>query len=240
MIGTSLSVTTLYVAGRSYGVQPAADAAVGTSISVPMTAAADSVAARRVRDIWRGLPRLAAIRGEKHQRTTLVTLQSKMEATVPTKLPRGPHGLTREQVEADQRGRLIGAMSMIVAEKGYGDTAVADVVARAGVSRRTFYEQFANKEDCFLAAYDVGARIVIGRIDDALAAAADDVDWRGRVSIALRSFAETLAGQPQLAALEWRAEAWAVVRSAIRQFRRERGCRDQPPESGPFWARSLP
>ena len=53
-------------------------------------------------------------------------------------------------------------MAQVVAEKGYAATTVADVVERAGVSRRTFYEQFADKEACFLAAYDVGLAVVLG------------------------------------------------------------------------------
>src|SRR5207253_2083261 len=53
-------------------------------------------------------------------------------------------------------------------ERGYPATTVADVVERAGVSRRTFYEQFADKEACFLAAYDVGLTAVLGRIKEAV------------------------------------------------------------------------
>jgi len=57
-------------------------------------------------------------------------------------------------VAASQRGRMLRAMAEAAAEKGYANTTVADVVAGAGVSRKTFYEQFANKEARFLAAYD--------------------------------------------------------------------------------------
>jgi AcrR family transcriptional regulator len=41
-----------------------------------------------------------------------------------------------------------------VYQRGYAGTSVAHVIALAGVSRRAFYEQFSNKEDCFLATYD--------------------------------------------------------------------------------------
>src|SRR6266498_996015 len=58
------------------------------------------------------------------------------------RLPSGRHGLTRETIVASQRGRLLDAMAAAVAEKGYAETTVSDVVDRAGVSRRTFYEQF--------------------------------------------------------------------------------------------------
>jgi AcrR family transcriptional regulator len=70
------------------------------------------------------------------------------------RLPRGPHALTREQVIASQRGRLIVAMAELVGRDGYAATTVANVLASAGVSRKAFYQHFANKQECFLAAYD--------------------------------------------------------------------------------------
>src|SRR5436190_446605 len=73
-------------------------------------------------------------------------------------LPRGRHRLTREEVTASQRGRMLEAMALAVRDKGYTGTAVADVVAGAGVSRETFYQHFADKEDCFLAAQTAGDR----------------------------------------------------------------------------------
>lgn len=88
-------------------------------------------------------------------------------------LPRGRHAASREVVAASQRERLLEAISAAVAERGYARTAVADVLARAGVSRKSFYEQFANKEECFLAAYDLGVDRVLAAIDDAIAGEAD-------------------------------------------------------------------
>ena len=70
-------------------------------------------------------------------------------------LPRGRHRLSREEVSASQRQRMLKAMALAVYEKGYTGTAVADVVAGAGVSRETFYQHFADREACFLAAYEV-------------------------------------------------------------------------------------
>lgn len=74
------------------------------------------------------------------------------------RLPRGPHALTREEVDANQRQRLVVAMGELAGEKGYTATTVADVLARAGVSRKSFYEHFANKQECFFAAYDAIAQ----------------------------------------------------------------------------------
>jgi AcrR family transcriptional regulator len=61
---------------------------------------------------------------------------------------------TRRRKRDSQRWRLLEAMSKRVGELGYADTSVAEVIAAAGVSRKTFYEHFESKEACFLAAYD--------------------------------------------------------------------------------------
>jgi AcrR family transcriptional regulator len=69
-------------------------------------------------------------------------------------LPRGPHSLTRAQVATNQRQRLLEGMIEAIGSKGYAASTVSDVIKRAGVSRKAFYEHFANKEECFLSAYD--------------------------------------------------------------------------------------
>jgi AcrR family transcriptional regulator len=62
--------------------------------------------------------------------------------------------MSREAVARSQRERALKAMIEAVAERGYGDTRVVDVIQRSGLSRKTFYEIFDDKEECFLAAYD--------------------------------------------------------------------------------------
>jgi AcrR family transcriptional regulator len=95
----------------------------------------------------------------------------------------------REELRASQRGRLICAIADSVAEKGYAATSVADVIARAGVSRRAFYEHFADKEACFLAAYEHGA----GAIYDAMTAAASGIeDWEELLGVVLGVWLEFL------------------------------------------------
>src|SRR5690606_34354652 len=84
-------------------------------------------------------------------------------------LPRGRHGLPREQVIASQRDRILDAMADAMAAQGYVGTSVAAVLKRAGVSRETFYEQFRSKEDCFEAAHARAVERLVARI----AAAAD-------------------------------------------------------------------
>ena len=76
-------------------------------------------------------------------------------APLYARLPHGPHRLDHKQVISHQRARIHGAMVEAVAENGYAGTSVRQVVGLAGVSRRSFYEQFPNKEECFLATYDV-------------------------------------------------------------------------------------
>jgi AcrR family transcriptional regulator len=71
------------------------------------------------------------------------------------RLPHGPNGMPREEVERNQRSRIYGAMIESVAQRGYQATTVAHVIALAGVSRRAFYELFPNKEHCFLGTYDI-------------------------------------------------------------------------------------
>src|SRR5919112_619662 len=123
---------------------------------------------------------------------------SHQPAAAPSRLPSGRHGLTREAVVASQRARLIDAMAAVVAEKGYAATTVADVVERAGVSRRTFYEQFADKEACFLAAYDVGLAAVLERIGSAVEAH-PAAGWGVRARSGVEAFLALLAAEPAFA-----------------------------------------
>jgi AcrR family transcriptional regulator len=76
------------------------------------------------------------------------------DIVVPRVLPRGTNSLPKDVVLISQRSRLIEATAHCVAEKGYADTSVADIIRRAGVSRTTFYQQFKDKEDCFLYCFE--------------------------------------------------------------------------------------
>lgn len=111
-------------------------------------------------------------------------------------LPRGRHGLPRELIEENQRERLIRGMIEAVADHGYGKTTIAHVTRAARVSRRTFYENFADKEDCFRAAYEAS-------LDDLretmLGAAAVEQEWPLHVRAGLGALLESLADRPDLA-----------------------------------------
>jgi AcrR family transcriptional regulator len=117
-------------------------------------------------------------------------------AAVPRSLPRGRHAAARDVVLASQRGRLLEAMAQCVAERGYAATTVAQVIARAGVSRKTFYEHFADKRTCFLAAWDVGTEILLEQV---LAAGAEADGWRARLRAGADAFLEILAAEPAFA-----------------------------------------
>jgi TetR/AcrR family transcriptional regulator len=99
-------------------------------------------------------------------------------APIYQRLPHGPHRLGAEEVVRNQRCRMHGAMIEAVAVNGYERTSVKQVVGLAGVSRRSFYEQFANKQECFLATYDVIATRGAGRVSAAYRAADGDVHER--------------------------------------------------------------
>jgi AcrR family transcriptional regulator len=112
-------------------------------------------------------------------------------------LPRGRHRLTREQVLASQRGRILAAVAESVAEHGFARVTVADVIARAGVSRETFYEQFADKEAAFLAALDAGAEGLLEILGAAISLpAADPLE---RLDHTLKAYLTTLASEPSFA-----------------------------------------
>ncbi len=91
---------------------------------------------------------------------------------------------------------MLAAVIDVVSDVGYASMTVSDVISRAGVSRRTFYEHFVNKEDVFLAAYDHVVEEVIAEVS----AAYEQGDaWIDRVERAITAFVTRLAAQPSLA-----------------------------------------
>jgi AcrR family transcriptional regulator len=79
-------------------------------------------------------------------------------------LPRGKHGLPREEVVRSQRERLLAAAAKVCAERGYEATTVATILAEAGVGRETFYELFDDRRACVLAAHQVLLDDLIERV----------------------------------------------------------------------------
>ncbi len=155
-------------------------------------------------------------------------------------LPRGAEGLPREHVTEIQRVRILAAMADVAAERGAGAASVAHIVARAGVSRRTFYDLFEDREDCFLAAFD---EAVAQAARTVLSAYGEEVKWRERIRAGLLALLVFCEEQPSLArlcvvealaagprALERRAEVLDQLLWAVEEGRSERPSRvPEPP-----------
>jgi AcrR family transcriptional regulator len=131
--------------------------------------------------------------GTDHQRT-----QGQRAPRRLGQIPGGRHGMAPEAVAESQRTRILRAMRECVAEAGYGDTSIADVISRAGVSRKTFYEQFAGKDECFAVAYgDEMERLVAVT----MSAFDGDEPWVVRLRGALTALCAALAANPDGARL---------------------------------------
>jgi AcrR family transcriptional regulator len=74
--------------------------------------------------------------------------------TLPESLPRGRHGLSREQVHEAQTERLLAATTELLAARGYRGFGIGDIASRAGVSLQAFYRCFESKDACVFAGYD--------------------------------------------------------------------------------------
>lgn len=85
------------------------------------------------------------------------------------RLPHGAHGIPSEVVTRNQRERLIAAVAEACAERGYAETSVADLAARAGVSTATFYKLFAGKHECALEAHRELSERLLEEVDAACA-----------------------------------------------------------------------
>jgi AcrR family transcriptional regulator len=132
----------------------------------------------------------------------------------------GPHGSarSREQVIRHQRARLLGAMIEAVSERGYGRVSVQQIVTLAGVSKRTFYEHFASKEDCFLATFE---EINLDAMRRLAAVYAEQEDRDARLRMVLGWVLSNVAQRPKEARLRM-VEAFAAGPSAharVRQMR---------------------
>jgi AcrR family transcriptional regulator len=122
----------------------------------------------------------------------------------------------QRSLEAHRR-RAVEAMAEAVGEQGYADTTVEDVLSRARMSRRTFYQLFRNREECFLAAYDDALAAAMERL--ALAHSRDGRAWAVQVEAALSALFEYLAAEPGLARL-WLVEPPSLGAAGIERHER--------------------
>lgn len=130
------------------------------------------------------------------------------------RFPAGVRTLPTELVRAIQRERLLAAMLSAVTETGYRALTVQDVLTSAGISRPTFYEQFDDKEDCFLAAFDAAAARLRERVGPAAAAAGPD--WRDRLRGGIEDLVRFAVEEPE-AARALIVEARASSRAGLRR-----------------------
>jgi AcrR family transcriptional regulator len=156
-----------------------------------------------------------------------------------SRAPQAYNGLQRERLGELQRARILSAAFEVVCERGAANVSVAHVVERSGVSRRTFYEQFTDREDCLLAAFEQALAAASARV---LPAYRSGGSWRERIRtglVALLSFldeessiarvliAESLASGPRV--LERRGRVIAQVTSAIDEGRSQARTDTVPP-----------
>lgn len=149
------------------------------------------------------------------------------------------NGLERERVTDIQRARMLAAMAEVACERGAANVTVAHVVERAGVSRRTFYELFDDREACFLATFDEAAARASGRVCDAYDPKAK---WSERIRAGLLAFVafldeepfmgrvlivESLAAGPH--ALRRRRQALAPAIAAVEEGRKQANRGVEPP-----------
>jgi AcrR family transcriptional regulator len=161
------------------------------------------------------------------------------EQAAPNGLTGADGGLGREQVSDIQRARILAAMVEVTAERGAGNVTVAHVVSRSGVSRRTFYEHFDDREDCLLAAFDDAIERIAARV---VPSYEREGRWQQRIRAGLTALLELLdderaigrlvivetlgAGPPPL---ERRRRVLAEIIAAVDEGRSEVKRGDGPP-----------
>lgn len=140
------------------------------------------------------------------------------ERRIADRLPRGRHHLTPEEVAGQQRERILLACVEEVAERGYAETPVAAIIKRAGVSRESFYRIFDSRADCFLAALDTAAALLLGALGDAVERAVAESRTSPSAGFAalLGPYLEALADEPGLARV-FLVEVYAAGPEAARR-----------------------
>ncbi len=159
-----------------------------------------------------------------------------MQAAAGRKIegPDGPRPL-RDPLDV-HRLRLLEGFAAAVSEHGYATTTIAQIVKHARVSKRTFYEHFGDKEECFLALYEEAAELLRLGVEQALLAPASS--WEDQLDAGLDSYLTALESNPVLTRvclleiraagpralelrLRGRARFAAMLRAFVERTRRE-------------------
>ncbi|HEV7400553.1 MAG TPA: TetR/AcrR family transcriptional regulator [Solirubrobacterales bacterium] len=144
--------------------------------------------------------------------------QASTDPAVPPVRPE----LSREFVAVHKRRRIMDAIAELTAEQGYEATKIGDIVRRAGVARKTLYDNFEGKEEVFLAAFDGAVDEAVRRIEEECATV--EGGWEERVQAGLAAFLRYVAEQPALArmcmieALSATPAATERYESAVQRF----------------------
>jgi len=123
--------------------------------------------------------------------------------------------LPREFVAIHKRRRIMAAIAELTAEQGYEATKIGDIVSRAGVARKTLYDNFEGKEEVFLAAFDAAVDEAMRRIEEDCAEV--EGGWEERVRAGLASFLRYIAEEPALARM-CMIEALSATQAATQRY----------------------
>jgi AcrR family transcriptional regulator len=153
--------------------------------------------------------------------------------------PAAVNGSAHAQIVEIQRARILAATFDVVCERGIACVSVADIVERSGVSRRTFYEVFSDRDDCFLAAFEAALESARAA---ALPAYLAEGKWHERIRAGLVALLSFLDGEPKTAQLlvceslsggakmlRRRTQALALLTDVVEEGRGQVGALDPPP-----------
>jgi AcrR family transcriptional regulator len=104
------------------------------------------------------------------------------------------------------RRRLLDGLAASIAERGYRDTTVADIVRHARTSKRTFYGEFSSKEECFVELLRSNNEAMIKRIRDSVD---PEADWQQQIRQAVEAYVDHIGSRPAIT-LTWIREAPAL------------------------------
>ncbi len=157
--------------------------------------------------------------------------------------PTSPHASTLKLVISPKRERILEGMLQSVGSKGYDATSVRSVLDSTGLYRQAFYDLFADKEACYLEAFDLGVERLDAQVQ---AAAAPEKTWQGKLRAGLGALLQALDGEPDLGralivevhaagpeALEKRSQVMKRITDFIDSARADPGEGESPPPIAP-------
>lgn len=121
--------------------------------------------------------------------------------------------LPREFIALHKQRRIMDALAELTVEQGYEATKISDIVKRAGVARKTLYDNFEGKEEVFLAAFDLARDEVLRRVQEG----GSEGSWETRIEGGLAAFLAYVAEQPTLARM-CMIEALSATPATIRRY----------------------